>query len=157
MIKKSSKGAEHVAAKRILTIFLAGLFIPAFFAALFIGRYSLPPADVFGMFGAWLGVSGSLADWPDAAIVVLFQVRLPRLLMALIVGSALAGSGTALQGVMRNPLVEPLYPGLVCRSILWRCPGCRIFWRRLPAASAICFFGWSYCNFYSLPHGQGTL
>ncbi|MBW6462788.1 MAG: iron ABC transporter permease, partial [Firmicutes bacterium] len=101
-----------MAAKRILTIFLAGLFIPAFFAALFIGRYSLPPADVFGMFGAWLGVSGSLVDWPDAAIVVLFQVRLPRLLMALIVGSALAGSGTALQGVMRNPLVSPYILGL---------------------------------------------
>jgi iron complex transport system permease protein len=91
---------------------LAGLFVPAFFTALFIGRFSLPPADVFGMLAAWLGISGSLNDWPEAAKVVLFQVRLPRLMMALIVGSALAGSGTALQGVMRNPLVSPYILGL---------------------------------------------
>lgn len=98
--------------KKLLRITLAGLFVPAFFAALFIGRFSLPPADVFGMLGAWLGISGSLNDWPEAAKIVLFQVRLPRLLMALIVGSALAGSGTALQGVMRNPLVSPYILGL---------------------------------------------
>lgn len=98
--------------KRALIIFLAGLFIPAFFAALFIGRYSLSPADVIGMLGARLGLGGNLTDWPDAAQVVLFQVRLPRLLMALLVGSALAGSGTALQGVMRNPLVSPYILGL---------------------------------------------
>ena len=98
--------------RKLLIIILAGLFVPAFFAALFIGRFSLPPADVFGMLAAWLGISGSLNDWPEAAKVVLFQVRLPRLMMALIVGSALAGSGTALQGVMRNPLVSPYILGL---------------------------------------------
>jgi iron complex transport system permease protein len=98
--------------RKLLIIILAGLFVPAFFTALFIGRFSLPPADVFGMLAAWLGISGSLNDWPEAAKVVLFQVRLPRLMMALIVGSALAGSGTALQGVMRNPLVSPYILGL---------------------------------------------
>jgi iron complex transport system permease protein len=101
-----------VPAKRALTIVLAGLFVPAFFAALFIGRYTMPAADIFGMIGAWLGIYGTLADWPDAAQVVLFQVRLPRLIMALLVGAALAGSGTALQGVMRNPLVSPYILGL---------------------------------------------
>jgi iron complex transport system permease protein len=105
-------GVETLPIKRITTIILAGLFIPAFFAALFIGRYSLPPSDLVGMLAAWLGISGSLADWPDAARIVLFQVRLPRLILALLVGSALAGSGTALQGVMRNPLVSPYILGL---------------------------------------------
>lgn len=99
-------------AKRVLIIILAGLFVPAFFAALFIGRYTMPASDIFGMIGAWFGISGTLAEWPDAAQVVLFQVRLPRLIMALLVGAALAGSGTALQGVMRNPLVSPYILGL---------------------------------------------
>ncbi len=102
----------NLPAKRLLTAILAGLFVPAFFAALFIGRYTLLPAEVVSMLVAWLGISGNLADWPDAAQVVLFQVRLPRLLMALLVGAALAGSGTALQGVMRNPLVSPYILGL---------------------------------------------
>jgi iron complex transport system permease protein len=41
----------------------------------------------------------------DAAI--LFRVRLPRVLMAVIVGAALAASGTVLQALLRNPLAEP--------------------------------------------------
>jgi iron complex transport system permease protein len=98
--------------KRTLYIILAGLFIPAFFTALFMGRFSLSPSEVWGLVLAQLGWAGSPADWPEASRVVLFQVRLPRLIMGLLVGAALAGSGTALQGVMRNPLVDPYILGL---------------------------------------------
>jgi iron complex transport system permease protein len=98
--------------KKVLFMILAGLFIPAFLTALFFGRFSLPPGDILGMILARLGWAGSAADWPEASRVVLFQVRLPRLIMGLLVGAALAGSGSALQGVMRNPLVDPYILGL---------------------------------------------
>ncbi len=39
--------------------------------------------------------------------VVLFDIRLPRLLTGLCVGAALATSGAVLQGLFRNPLAEP--------------------------------------------------
>lgn len=39
--------------------------------------------------------------------VVVFNLRLPRLLLALIVGSALSVAGALLQSVMRNPLADP--------------------------------------------------
>lgn len=39
--------------------------------------------------------------------VILFETRLPRVLLAAIVGGALATAGVALQGLMRNPLAEP--------------------------------------------------
>jgi iron complex transport system permease protein len=39
--------------------------------------------------------------------VILFQTRLPRVLLAAIVGAALATAGAALQGLLRNPLAEP--------------------------------------------------
>lgn len=43
----------------------------------------------------------------DVAAQVVWSVRLPRVLMALLAGGALGLSGAALQGVFRNPLVDP--------------------------------------------------
>jgi iron complex transport system permease protein len=51
----------------------------------------------------------------DAAI---FHVRLPRVLAALLVGGALAGSGCALQALLRNPLAEPFTLGISSGSAL---------------------------------------
>jgi len=39
--------------------------------------------------------------------IILFETRLPRVLLAAIVGAALAAAGVALQGLLRNPLAEP--------------------------------------------------
>jgi len=48
------------------------------------------------------------SDLPDNTDrVILFETRLPRVLLAAIVGAALATSGAALQGLLRNPLAEP--------------------------------------------------
>ncbi len=43
----------------------------------------------------------------NADRVILFETRLPRVLLAAIVGGALAVAGAALQGLLRNPLAEP--------------------------------------------------
>jgi iron complex transport system permease protein len=47
---------------------------------------------------------------PDAAI--LFGLRLPRAILAALVGAALAAAGTALQALLRNPLAEPFVLGV---------------------------------------------
>jgi iron complex transport system permease protein len=39
--------------------------------------------------------------------VILFQIRLPRILLGMVVGGALGASGAALQALLRNPLAEP--------------------------------------------------
>jgi iron complex transport system permease protein len=44
--------------------------------------------------------------------MVLWSVRLPRVLMAVIAGAALAVGGVVFQGVMRNPLVSPSFLGV---------------------------------------------
>ncbi|HYD49526.1 MAG TPA: iron ABC transporter permease [Terriglobales bacterium] len=46
-----------------------------------------------------------LADNADR--IILFETRLPRVLLAAVVGAALATAGVALQGLLRNPLAEP--------------------------------------------------
>jgi iron complex transport system permease protein len=57
-----------------------------------------------------------LADRPDdvtrAAEVIVFQLRLPRVLLAAVVGGALAASGAVFQGLFRNALADPAIIGV---------------------------------------------
>ncbi|HBQ8115871.1 TPA: iron chelate uptake ABC transporter family permease subunit, partial [Klebsiella pneumoniae] len=50
-----------------------------------------------------------LTDWQDGRehYYVLMEYRLPRLLLALFVGAALAVAGVLVQGIVRNPLASP--------------------------------------------------
>lgn len=52
--------------------------------------------------GPTLGFGG-----PELAEVILTEIRLPRTLLALVVGGTLGLTGAALQGLLRNPLAEP--------------------------------------------------
>lgn len=49
---------------------------------------------------------------------VLFDVRLPRIVMAILIGSALAVSGTCLQGMFKNPLATPDLIGITAGATL---------------------------------------
>jgi iron complex transport system permease protein len=68
------------------------------------GPYALTGADVAGALGRLFGFGDGT---PSAAEIVLLNVRLPRVLAALIVGAALAAAGAAYQVIFRNPLVSP--------------------------------------------------
>lgn len=46
------------------------------------------------------------------AQIIILDVRLPRIVLAIIAGAGLAASGTAMQGVLRNPLVSPYTLGI---------------------------------------------
>ncbi len=71
-----------------------------------LGRYSVGVGDVLSILwdnirpGAWSGGSA-------IAETVVEQVRLPRILAAVLIGFGLSISGAALQGLFRNPLVDP--------------------------------------------------
>lgn len=56
----------------------------------------------------WIDVSDIKASHAS----ILYVVRIPRILGALLVGMALAGSGVVFQGVLRNPLAEPYVLGI---------------------------------------------
>ncbi|MCO4294066.1 iron ABC transporter permease [Solitalea sp. MAHUQ-68] len=51
------------------------------------------------------GISNN--QWPALDKEVFFQIRLPRVLMCAVVGAALSMSGTLMQALFRNPIVEP--------------------------------------------------
>jgi iron complex transport system permease protein len=77
---------------RILNLALVAAIALAMLVSLASGKVWIPP-------GAW--VSGD-PRWP-----IIAELRLPRTLLAALVGAALGMSGAAMQGYLRNPLADP--------------------------------------------------
>jgi iron complex transport system permease protein len=77
---------------------LAGLLIVAIVASLFAGTVWLPPRAVIG---------AVIDHRPDLAGLIVLDIRLPRTLLAMLIGAILGLSGAVLQGLLRNPLAEP--------------------------------------------------
>ena len=78
-------------------LLLALLVAVLFAASLLAGRSPLALAGMFRTGGEEAAIARS----------ILLEIRLPRALLGLLVGSALGLSGAALQGLLRNPLAEP--------------------------------------------------
>ncbi|MCB1528479.1 MAG: iron ABC transporter permease [Hyphomicrobiaceae bacterium] len=84
-------------------VLLALALFALMLAAIGIGKYPLSLGDIASAVGgAIIGASP-----PDQASIVLFSIRVPRILAAVLVGAALAAAGAAYQGLFRNPLVSP--------------------------------------------------
>ncbi len=74
-------------------------------AALCIGAYGIPFGQVFSIL---VGTVAPIEQtWSNMAENVVLDVRLPRVLGALLIGGALAVAGASYQGTFRNPLVSP--------------------------------------------------
>ncbi|EHS54098.1 ABC-type transporter, integral membrane subunit [Rhizobium sp. PDO1-076] len=71
-----------------------------------IGRYDLDVLKVIRILADNL-MPARNSDWTVLEEQVVELVRLPRILAAVLVGAGLAASGAALQGLFRNPLVDP--------------------------------------------------
>jgi iron complex transport system permease protein len=72
--------------------------------SLAVGRYGISLSGVVAVL--FRGVAGRRQPDPTSASVLL-SLRLPRTIIAALVGAALAGAGTAYQGLFRNPMVSP--------------------------------------------------
>lgn len=70
-----------------------------------VGQYPVGPAQLLAAARAKL--TGAPSGLPPVVEVVVWQIRLPRVAAALLVGAALAAAGAAYQSMFRNPLVSP--------------------------------------------------
>ncbi|MER7135599.1 FecCD family ABC transporter permease [[Kitasatospora] papulosa] len=70
-----------------------------------LGAYDIPLGDVLSSLQHRVGLGGQALD--RVAESVLWNVRLPRVTLALLVGSSLGCAGALMQGVFGNPLAEP--------------------------------------------------
>jgi iron complex transport system permease protein len=66
------------------------------------GAIAIPEREVLAALARW--IDGAAAQGDDNVVLGL---RLPRLLLAILVGSALASGGATMQGLFRNPLADP--------------------------------------------------
>jgi len=81
------------------------LVIVAVALAFSVGRFPVNLIDLGT--AVWSGVTGQPSGLTPAAEAVIFNIRGPRVLAAILCGSALAVAGAAFQGLFRNPLVSP--------------------------------------------------
>ncbi len=87
-----------------LIFMLSGLVLVVGLAALTLGGANLSLSEV------WSGVQGRESAFKAAVIVR--EIRLPRIILAMLVGAALSTSGTVLQALLRNPLADPYVLGI---------------------------------------------
>ncbi len=88
---------------------LAILVAIALFASLSIGPAAVGLGALFGQ------LTGGEAD---TAVLIMREIRLPRALLALLIGAGLGVAGAALQGFLRNPLAEPGVIGVSATAAL---------------------------------------
>lgn len=96
-------------------IVMALIPVLLFFVSLFLGRYWVPPDQVFGILAnrvLSLFGSGITPDWTAAAEISVINVRLPRAIAAAFIGAGLSMSGASFQGMFQNPLVDPFVLGV---------------------------------------------
>lgn len=90
--------------KGLKPILIATLLL-LIFVALMLGRYQVYPQQMVALIIS--RITGAPLTIPSTIATVVFDIRLPRILGAVLIGAALSVSGTAYQGIFRNPLVSP--------------------------------------------------
>nr|WP_288722639.1 iron ABC transporter permease [uncultured Sellimonas sp.] len=97
--------------------------------SLMVGSYQMTPGEVIGTF---LGNGDSMQR------LTIYELRLPRVVLAVIVASALGVSGGVLQAVTRNPLSEPgmigINAGAALFVVLWISAGTSAYYSELAAS-----------------------
>lgn len=97
--------------RRVLLALAVGLVV-SFLVAVAVGAVWISPWATLRLLAWKLGLGSRPAGVPRSTEVILFQLRLPRVVLAAIVGAALAASGTVFQGLFRNPLADPAIIGV---------------------------------------------
>lgn len=96
---------------RLTFLVLAAGALVAAFLGLSTGAIDIAPAELLEVFLSPFQRTGTSAS-------VIWDLRLPRVLLALLVGASLACAGAAMQGLFRNPLADPGLVGVASGAAL---------------------------------------
>lgn len=84
---------------------LGAALIAVIILSFFLGRYPIAPSELFGiLFSRILPID---QFWLDQMETIVFNVRLPRIMLACLVGCCLSAAGASYQGIFQNPLASP--------------------------------------------------
>lgn len=76
------------------------------------GSVAIPITTLIQILVSKLGIVQMEQSWPQSYETILLAIRLPRILLAGLVGAALGAAGAAYQGLFRNPLADPYLIGV---------------------------------------------
>ncbi|MEW6201904.1 MAG: iron ABC transporter permease [bacterium] len=102
----------------VLLIFLFFILITSMLVSLSIGAVDIPPSQILFILTHPRTASNEIRTANQASgtthtsAVILLQLRLPRVLTAVLVGACLSLAGAIFQGLLRNPLAEPFILGV---------------------------------------------
>jgi iron complex transport system permease protein len=139
MTRAGIAGRERLTAKR-LAMMLAVLLLTVvvlLIVAVTVGSESVNLATILKIIAA--EVSGRAADVTPEQRIIIAEIRLPRALMATVVGAALAVAGAAFQALLKNPLAEPAILGVSSGAAIGAI-GATIFAESLPVSRPIAAF-----------------
>ncbi|WP_242836582.1 iron ABC transporter permease [Clostridium sp. BNL1100] len=102
----------------VVTLLAAIIFSLCFSAS--VGQADVPLKQTFNILVNKItgGAFGSLENIPKAFVNIVWQVRIPRILFAVFIGTALAVSGAVMQALVQNPLADPYILGISSGSSL---------------------------------------
>ena len=106
--RPSAEIVQHPEPRRLTSALLAGLVV-VMLLSLGIGAVPIPLSSIAESLAAIVGAPVAV-DRTIQSIVL--QIRLPRIVLAVVVGMALAASGTVFQGLFRNPMADPYIIGV---------------------------------------------
>ena len=89
-----------------VTVGLSVAIVVVVIVSLGLGQYWLTPTQVIGVLLQAVGLDTSWAPEASTAAGVILDIRLPRIVLGLLVGAALAVSGVLMQAIFGNPLAD---------------------------------------------------
>jgi iron complex transport system permease protein len=116
--QEGGQQGQHVRRRplAVVLLMLSGALVFAVLAAISIGTVNLPLGDVWIVVAAHLSGRAATTDHGGALDPlqnqIVWDLRTPRVLLAAVIGAALAAAGVALQGLVRNPLADPYVLGV---------------------------------------------
>jgi iron complex transport system permease protein len=119
----------------LVVVGLAAALGVSIVVAVGIGSVAIPAGTVGRIIVHRLAGLGE-PSWPTAHEEIVWQVRLPRVLLAAVIGAGLSVVGTTLQALVRNPLADPYVLGITSGASV--------------GAVTVILLGWSAFGVYSL-------
>lgn len=90
---------------KMKAIIFAICFIVVFLGSFMLGKYPIMPDELIKILLS--KIFHITQTWPEEAETVIFNIRLPRVIAACMIGAALAVAGVSYQGMFQNPMVSP--------------------------------------------------